>query len=65
MELLKPALNNDEARMNFVAYWGKYVKTHSDKDWSIQQNMLINSQLQSAKQLSPKEYLKIKNKFKH
>ena len=44
-------------RMLFVDYWAEYVRTHSDKDWSRQQNMLINSQLKSARQWSRKEYL--------
>lgn len=53
---------NDEDRMWFVRYWANYVKTHPDKEWSRQQNIIINSQLQSARsvRLSPKDYLEIK-----
>ena len=53
---------NDEDRMWFVEYWANYVKTHSDKEWSRQQNVLINSLMQNAKnsKLTPKEYLRIK-----
>ena len=46
--LLKPGKTNQEDRMNFIKYWAEYVKTHSDKEWSEQQNVIINSQLQSA-----------------
>ena len=53
---------NNEDRMWFVEYWANYVKTHSDKEWSRQQNVLINSIMQNAKnsKLTPKEYLRIK-----
>lgn len=47
-EFLKPGKNNNEDRMNFVKFWARYVKTHPDKVWSEQQNILINSQLESA-----------------
>jgi len=33
-------------RLEFIKYWANYIKTHSDKEWSEQQNMLINSQIQ-------------------
>lgn len=53
---------NDEDRMWFVEYWANYVKTHSDKVWSKQQKMLIDSQIKNAQQykLTPKQYLEIK-----
>ncbi|MBU0457589.1 MAG: hypothetical protein ABH824_06560 [Nanoarchaeota archaeon] len=51
---------NKRQREEFVIYWANYVKTHSDKDWSRQQNVLINSVLKSAKQWSKEEYLKLK-----
>ncbi len=40
---LKPGRNNREERMNFVEFWAEFVRTHSDKEWSRQQNNLINS----------------------
>ena len=46
---LKPGKNNKEDRLNFVKFWVKYIKTHSDKEWSKQQNMLINSQIKDTK----------------
>ncbi len=53
---------NQEERLAFVKKWAEYVRTHPDKDWSEQQRVLIDSQLQSAKQklISVKDYLKIK-----
>jgi hypothetical protein len=42
---LKPGKNNKEDRINFIKFWANYVKTHSDKDWSRQQNIIINSQI--------------------
>lgn len=54
--------NNNKDRMWFVNYWADYVRTHPDKIWSKQQNVLINSMIQNAKcaKLTPKEYLRIK-----
>jgi len=40
---LTPGKNNKEERLNFVKYWAEYIKTHSDKDWSEQQKILVNS----------------------
>ena len=53
---------NDADRMWFVEYWADYVRTHAAKDWSRQQNVIINSQIQSARsaRLTPRQYLKIK-----
>lgn len=41
---MKPGKTNQEDRLNFIKYWVKYIKTHSDEEWSAQQNILINSQ---------------------
>ena len=62
MKLLKPGKTNKEDRMNFVEYWANYVRTHSDEEWSRQQNIVIDSQIQNARnsKLSAEEYLKIK-----
>jgi hypothetical protein len=53
---------NRKERLWFVNEWAEYVKTHSDKDWSRQQAILINSQIHNTKymKLSRKNYLKIK-----
>ncbi|HLC65181.1 MAG TPA: hypothetical protein VJI46_03600 [Candidatus Nanoarchaeia archaeon] len=65
MKWLKPGKDNREERMNFVEYWVEYVRTHPDKVWSEQQNILINSAIQSARhiKLTPREYLKIKGEI--
>lgn len=52
--------SNHKQREWFIEYWVKYMKTHSDSEWSRQQNSLINSVLQSAKQWSRQEYLQLK-----
>ncbi len=39
---------NQKDRIQFVDKWAEYVKTHSDKNWSKQQNVIINSSLKSA-----------------
>ncbi|MBW2976902.1 hypothetical protein KY347_05640 [Candidatus Woesearchaeota archaeon] len=56
---------NNKDRMWFVEYWANYVKTHPDKEWSRQQNVLINSVMKNAKnrKLTPKEYLKVKGEL--
>jgi len=41
---MKPGRNNQEDRINFVKFWANYIKTHSDKEWSEQQNILIDGQ---------------------
>jgi len=35
---------NRKERLEFVKFWAEYVKTHSDKEWSEQQKVLIDSQ---------------------
>jgi hypothetical protein len=40
---------NKEQRRKFVKRWAEYVRTHSDKEWSRQQNVVVNSQLKSAR----------------
>ena len=66
MKYLKPGKDNKEERMNFVEYWAEYVRTHSDKEWSKQQNVLINSLIQNAKnsKLTKEQYLRIKGEIK-
>lgn len=55
--------SNQRQREWFIDYWVNYMKTHSDEEWSRQQNVLINSILQSAKQWSREEFLKLKQNF--
>ncbi|HIH31224.1 TPA: hypothetical protein HA235_00805 [Candidatus Woesearchaeota archaeon] len=51
--------DNNAERMNFVELWAEYVLNHSDIEWSVQQNVLINSCLKSAR-MTRKEYLAMK-----
>ena len=62
MAKLKVSQDNRESRLLFVEYWAQYMKEHSDQEWGEQQNVLINSQMQSAKHypFSAKKYLEMK-----
>lgn len=51
--------DNRKERMRFVDFWSKYVREHSDKEWSRQQNVIINSCLRSSK-MTKEEFLKMK-----
>ena len=53
--------SNQKQRNEFIDYWVTYMKTHTDQEWSKQQNVLINSQIKSAHQWSREEYCKLKN----
>jgi len=50
---------NEKERKEFVHKWAKYVRTHSDKDWSEQQNVIINSALKSAN-MTREQFFKMK-----
>jgi len=41
-----------EERRAFIRRWAEYVRTHEDKEWSCQQNKLIDSQLQTANEMA-------------
>ncbi len=49
-----------------VKKWANYVKTHPDRVWSKQQNILINSLIKNARhsKLTPKQYLKLKGELR-
>ncbi|MBS3125687.1 hypothetical protein J4211_05575 [Candidatus Woesearchaeota archaeon] len=51
----------DAEREQFVKKWAEYVKTHSDKEWSRQQNVVIGGQFPSS--LTKEQYLKMKAEF--
>ena len=57
---------NKQERIKFVKLWADYVRTHPDKEWSKQQNVLINSLFQNAQnfKLTKKDYLEIKGELK-
>ena len=44
-KLKKEKKRNFKERMKFIKFWTEYIKKNSDKKWSKQQNILINSQL--------------------
>ena len=54
---------NNKQRKEFVHIWAEYVRTHDDKDWSRQQNIIINSALKSAN-MTREQFFKMK-KEKH
>jgi len=62
MAKLKVVQDNQKSRLLFVDYWVNYIKTHSAQEWGSQQNMLINSQMESGKYypFSAKQYLEMK-----
>ncbi len=39
---------NQRQREEFIDFWVEYIKTHSDEEWSRQQNILLNSALKAA-----------------
>jgi len=43
---------NMEQRRAMIKRWAEYVRSHDDKEWSRQQNRLIDSQLQSANEMA-------------
>jgi len=43
---------NTEQRRSMIKQWAEYVRTHDDREWSRQQNRLIDSQLQSANEMA-------------
>ena len=45
-------------REGFIDFWAEYVRTHSDEEWSRQQNVLINSVLKTCKQPSREEFMR-------
>jgi hypothetical protein len=51
--------DNKRERTSFVRKWAEYVRTHSDKEWSKQQNVIINSSLKSVN-MTREEFFKMK-----
>jgi len=37
---------NFQERLKFIDFWVGYIKTHSDMEWSIQQNVIVDAQLE-------------------
>jgi len=51
---------NQKERYRFIDQWADYIRTHNDKDWSAQQNIIINSCLRTAS-MTKGQYLAMKN----
>lgn len=45
---------NVQERLEFVEFWAEYIRTHTDKEWSEPQKMLIDSQIKGARSLVKK-----------
>lgn len=41
---------NRQQRLSSIKRWVEFIKTHDADEWGDQQNRLINSQLESARQ---------------
>ncbi len=54
---------NNRERLEFVDLWSRYVLEHDDREWSRQQNIIINSCIKSST-MSRDEYLRMKGKRK-
>lgn len=52
---MKPGKTNKEDRLNFIEFWASYIRTHSDKEWSKQQNVLIDSVIKRTVSLVKKK----------
>jgi len=50
-QLEKEKKKNAQERLEFVEFWAEYIRSHSDEEWSKQQNELINSQIKNVKDL--------------
>jgi hypothetical protein len=48
-KFLIPRKNNREERINFVKFWADYIRHHSDKEWSREQNVIIDSQIKNVR----------------
>lgn len=54
---------NQKERLKFIDLWSRYVMEHSDREWSRQQNIIINSCLRSST-LTKELYLRMKGEHK-
>lgn len=61
---------NAEQRRATIRRWAEYVRSHEDEEWSRQQNVLVDSQLQAANELAakgdtdPVEFAKAKDRLR-
>ena len=48
---LKPGKSNQEDRFKFIEYWVEHMKQYTDKEWSEQQIVLLDSQYLTSRSL--------------
>lgn len=53
---------NDKENLKFVDLWADYVRTHEDKVWSRQQNIIINSSIKTSR-MTRKQFLHMKGEL--
>jgi len=41
---------NRQQRLQAIKRWVEYIETHDPEEWGAQQNRLVNSQLESARE---------------
>ena len=56
--------DNQKDRIQFVDKWAEYVRTHNDREWSKQQNVIINSCLRTAF-MTKEQFFKMKGEEKY
>ena len=54
---------NREQRIEAVKHWAEYIKEHPPEVWGPQQNKVVNSQLQAAREsgLDAEHYRRVRN----
>jgi|Deesub1362B_J571_1020462.scaffolds.fasta_scaffold01268_15 hypothetical protein len=52
----------DNERLEFIRLWADYVRTHEDREWSRQQNKVIDSQINSVREFY-RRYPEIKKRI--
>jgi len=53
--------DNQRERIQFILKWAEYVRTHDDREWSKQQNIIINSCLETAS-MTKEQFFRMKKR---
>ena len=61
-ELKSEKERNFRERLWFIEYWVNYIKKHTDEEWSKQQAVLIDSQIDNARQFAKAKIKNIKTR---
>jgi hypothetical protein len=56
--------DNQKERILFIKKWADFVNTHSDKEWSRQQNKIINSCIRSSN-MTKEQFLQMKGELRN